>query len=78
MLQEATFAPTKPGPLKIIADVGDLDYYIRRAQELLELSFVALSDDAKYHRLNMSLSLLALAKAKLQENGDLSPSLQKF
>lgn len=35
-LAAAAFAPNKPGPLKIIADVQNPDYYEHRAMEMIK------------------------------------------
>jgi hypothetical protein len=69
-LREAVFAPGKQGPLKIVADVGNLDYYIRRASENLILSLTALTTDQRVYYLNTALSLTALAKVTAQESLD--------
>ena len=66
-LREAVFTPGKPGPLKIIADVGDADYYINRAREFLTLSLESPSIDQHIYYLNMALSLIALAKVNINE-----------
>lgn len=66
-LREAVFAPSKQGPLKVIADVGNLDYYIRRAVESLTLSLTALTTDQRVAYLNTALSLIALAKVTVQD-----------
>lgn len=66
-LREAVFAPSKQGPLKVIADVGNLDYYIRRAMESLLLSLTALTADQRIAYLNTALSLIALAKVTVQD-----------
>ncbi len=62
-LKEAVFAPGKPGPMKIIVDVGDSDYYIRRAKEFLDQTLDGTYDRAEYQEiLTKALSLIALAK----------------
>lgn len=66
-LREAAFTPNKPGPLKIIADVGNTDYYITRAIEFLALSLESPSYDQCTYYLNMALSLIALAKVEINE-----------
>lgn len=66
-LQSAVFAPGKPGPMKIIADVGNFDFYVRRVQELLTRVLDAPTADQRDNLLTMSLSVLALAKI---ENND--------
>lgn len=66
-LREAAFSPGKQGPLKIIADVGNINYYIRRAMEFLTLSLTALTPEQKVEYFNNALSMIALAKVKTQE-----------
>ncbi len=57
-LRESVFTPRDPGSLKAIIDVGNRDYYIRRAKELLDWT---LEDGSNIH-LTMAISLIALAK----------------
>lgn len=59
-LRDSVFAPNKPGPLKIIADVGCSDYYIKRAVELLRHSEVE-PDSQTQMRID-AISLIALAR----------------
>ena len=60
-LNDSKFAPNKPGPLKIIADVGCSDYYIKRAIELLRRSEVQEPDKQTSMRTD-AISLIALAR----------------
>ena len=60
-LRESTFAPNKPGALKIIADVGNSDYYIKRAIEMLRHSEVQTPLWKKQSRRD-AISLIALAR----------------
>lgn len=69
-LRDAVFAPGKPGPMKVIADVGNFDYYIRRAQELLINVHCAPTADQRDHYLQHVLSVLALAKVENAETKD--------
>jgi len=66
-LREASFSPGKLGPMKIIADVGNVDYYINRSREFLSLSRSALTLEQKRYYLNMALSTIALAKVTIDE-----------
>ena len=66
-LREAVFTPGKLGPLKIIADVGDADYYINRAREFLTLSLDSPTIEQQFYYLDMALSLIALAKVTKTE-----------
>ena len=61
-LKDSVFAPNKPGPLKIIADVGNSDYYITRAIELLRRSEVQASVNIKRGMRIDAISLIALAR----------------
>ena len=61
-LKDSVFAPNKPGPLKIIADVGNSDYYITRAIELLRRSEVQEKADLKRAMRVDAISLIALAR----------------
>ena len=63
ILSECVFNPREPGPLKVIADVGNEDYYITRATELLKR---AETDQAKVN-IRSAISLLALALAKFDQ-----------
>ena len=66
-LREAVFTPGKPGPLKIIADVGDVDYFIRRATETLKCSLSSPTKNQKIDYLNQALSLIAMGKVTLND-----------
>ncbi len=63
-LREAVFSPGKPGPLKVIADVGNINYYIRRATEFLTLSLTALTREQRIKYFDSALGMIALAKVK--------------
>ena len=66
-LSSAAFTPGKLGPMKIIADVGNINYYIRRATEFLTLSLTALTREQRVKYFDCALGLIALAKVKTQE-----------
>ena len=66
-LSTAAFTPGKLGPMKIIADVGNINYYIRRATEFLTLSLTALTREQRVKYFDSALGLIALAKVKTQE-----------
>ena len=53
--------------MKIIADVGDINYYIRRATEFLTSSLTALTREQRVKYFDSALGLIALAKVKTQE-----------
>lgn len=61
-LKESVFAPSKPGPLKIIADVWNSDYYINRAIEMLAVSLDKNLTAGKPDLRRSAISLIALAR----------------
>lgn len=52
ILSQSAFNPRKPGPMKVIADVGDPNYYRQRALELI-------THDGKQN-IKQAIGLLAL------------------
>ncbi len=60
-LRESIFAPNKPGPFKIIVDVGNSEYYIKRSIELLRHSEIQATPVQKQSRID-AISLIALAR----------------
>lgn len=58
ILKESVFTPSEPGPLKIIAEVGDKNYYVQRSIELCKMFL----EDPGLDYLTQAISLLALAK----------------
>ena len=65
-LKDATFVPSKPGPLKVIVDVGDYRYYMVRARELLVFASQSPSSAQCLKYLDMALSLIAISKVRIQ------------
>ena len=61
-LRESAFTPSTPGPLKVIIDVGNIDYYITRAIELCTLALESKSVMQKLAVLTKAISLLAVGK----------------
>lgn len=59
ILREAAFNPRDVGPLSIIADVGDSNYYIMRAIEEL----MKVKGPAEKFRMIQAIQLVALAVA---------------
>lgn len=59
ILRESAFDPRKPGPFKVITDVGNVDYYINRA---IELCYEAQTSNKPDAILMKAISLLALAR----------------
>lgn len=66
ILRESVFAPNKPGPLKVIMDVGDSRYYMQRALELILLSLKSPTDEQKLDYLGQAITLLAMAKHSIR------------
>lgn len=69
-LRESVFTPITPGPLKVIIDVGDIDYYIKRT---IELCTVALTGEyqttkSRMAALTQAISLLAVGKILIIHN----------
>lgn len=70
-LRESIFAPITPGPLKVIIDVGDIDYYIKRANELCESCFLEQSTmKSRLAAMTQAISLLAVAKILTRHNAN--------
>lgn len=70
ILQSCAFKPTDPGPMKIIAEVGNPRYYRQRACEILK-SIDELEDPTRVHscdEMKKAISLLALAVAEIELN----------
>lgn len=67
-LQESVFTPTTPGPLRVIIDVGDIDYYIKRSIELLLLASRSDSGKQKLELLTQAISLSAVSKILIRHN----------
>lgn len=53
ILSESAFDPNQPGPLKVITDLQNAEYYRMRAIELI-----------REGQLKLAISLLALARAE--------------
>ena len=67
VLSDCVFAPTEPGPMRIIADVGSVDYYKRRACEVL-------TQETNVEDLRFAIRLLVLATAELELKAPVSTS----
>ncbi len=67
ILTDSSFNPKKPGPMKIIVDVGgnDVDYYLKRAIETVHNTreMRKCGRGLAMPKLKMAISLLALAGA---------------
>lgn len=65
ILRESIFTPSNPGPLKVIFDVGDRDYYIKRAMELCAMALEQPFINHKINQLTTAITLLAIAKNEI-------------
>lgn len=67
VLSESAFDPRVPGPLKVIADTGNVEYLVTRAIEFLREGQYGADATRPMDRdkLTQAISLLALAKVKL-------------
>lgn len=69
-LRESIFTPSKPGPLKVIIDVGDTDYYIKRVIELCTSALDHSDPLQRSFQLTWAISLLAVSKVLTKEEQD--------
>lgn len=72
ILRESVFAPNKSGLMRVITDVGSIDYYLNRAIEAIkraDLKHAPVTGLVPYDReqLTFAISLLALSKAQIDE-----------
>lgn len=61
VLRNASFRPSDLGPMRVIMDVGDADYFVTRAQEYLFLAANSPTLAQRKNYLEMSIRLTALA-----------------
>jgi len=61
IFQSCLFSPRKPGPMRIIMDVGDPLYYQNRVCEILK------TNTGDTQMLRQAISLLALAIVEIEE-----------
>jgi hypothetical protein len=66
VLRHCAFDPNKPGPMTVIADVGDPRYYQQRAMELIQLQAHRAQNKAAIPSLKQAIGLLALAVVELE------------
>lgn len=62
VLRESVAAINKPGPLRVIVDVGDTRYYVQRATELLALVLESPTPQQQEAYLGDAIFLLGVAK----------------
>lgn len=61
VLREASFRPSDLGPMRVIMDVGNADYFVRRADEFLISALNSPTMAQRKDYLDMVLRLTALA-----------------
>lgn len=61
-LRDCLFDPRKPGPMQVIADTGNEEYYENRAKECV--SQFAETSHEKSDNIRMAIGLLLLSLAK--------------
>lgn len=66
-LRESVFTPSKPGPMQVVLDVGDVNYYIRRALEFVTFASENFTPDSRIMYLENAITLLAVAKFQLKK-----------
>ncbi len=68
MLRESVQAINKPGPLRVIVDVGDTRYYVQRAKELVTLTLESPTSEQQIAYLSDAIFLLGVAKFNVMMN----------
>jgi len=66
-IRKASFTPSRLGPIKIILDVGNMDYYIKRAQEYLILASRSPTKEQRDAYLTLALQLTTVAAVYNEE-----------
>lgn len=66
VFQSCVFKPTEPGPMKIIADVGNPTYYRQRVCEMLKQIDDQCTDESPLDVMRQCISILALAVAETE------------
>ena len=62
VLRESVQAINRPGPLRVIVDVGDTRYYVQRAKELVTLILESPTSEQQIAYLSDAIFLLGVAK----------------
>ncbi len=65
LLAESGFNPKKPGPMKIISEIDNIDYYRGKAIELINTSILS---NKPHDCLRDAISVLILARCLLEKN----------
>ncbi len=66
VLRESVQAINRPGPLRVIVDVGDTRYYVQRAVELGTLILESPTSEQQIAYLSDAIFLLGVAKHDIQ------------
>lgn len=66
VLRNCQFNPREPGPMKVVADCGDKNYYMTRAIEMIHTSKDAGVGYDVAGGLRQAIGLLALALAEIE------------
>jgi len=75
-LRESVAAINKPGPLRVIVDVGDTRYYVQRAIELLTLVLESPTPQQQAAYLEDAIFLLGVVKC--YTNNDMCSEEEKW
>jgi len=67
-LRASAFSPKNDKPMKVILDVGNEDYYVRRAIELLTIVLDNKDTNERLRELTWAISLLAVAKVRIGDS----------
>lgn len=78
VLRESVQAINRPGPLRVIVDVGDTRYYIQRVLELVTLILESPTNEQQIAYLSDAIFLLGVAKHNIRskiEDGTREPKI---
>ncbi len=67
VLRESVISLVKPGPMRLMAEIGDHRYYRQRALELINLTLMASTPAQQTHYLEQAITLLGIAKHVIQQ-----------
>ncbi len=67
VLRESVVSLVKPGPMRLMAEIGDHRYYRQRALELINLTLMASTPAQQTHYLAQAITLLGIAKHVIQQ-----------
>ncbi len=70
VLRESVQAINRPGPLRVIVDVGDTRYYVQRVKELVTLILESPTSEQQIAYLEDAIFLLGVAKHNVRSTVD--------